>query len=338
MKKNLLSGLLLLASFTTMAQIDLNKGLMMYLPFNGNTLDASPNGNNATNFGATLTADQWGNTNSAYLFNGTSNYMRIANAASLQCDTQITLCARVNVRGFYDGLCKANSIISKEDLDQTPGYYSLRFNASNNISSSCTFQDTNNQNFYGSYYGHAPSISVLNNPPYIVKDKWYCLVYTFDGTTIKMFVDGIFRYSMAASTKIGKNLIDVSLGKTSNPDYPYWFNGIMDEVRIYNRALNIMEIDSVCSKTNPKQTSIKEHKENTLLPIISNPVVSELMLGLEQSQMGGTLTIIDMAGRKLMQIDNLRDNKIFVGHLASGIYLVNYQLEHSNRYIKLVKQ
>lgn len=84
----------------TFSQVNLSQGLVAYYPFSGNTLDASGNNNNATNFGATLTADQWGNPNSAYLFNGISDYMSVANNATLQM-TSITLCARVKPNAFY---------------------------------------------------------------------------------------------------------------------------------------------------------------------------------------------------------------------------------------------
>ena len=48
-------------------------GLAGYWPFTGNANDVSGNGNNGTNNGATLTTDRFGNANSAYSFNGTSN-------------------------------------------------------------------------------------------------------------------------------------------------------------------------------------------------------------------------------------------------------------------------
>lgn len=54
------------------AQSFLTNGLTAYYPFNGNANDASGNGNNGTVNGATLTADRFGNANSAYRFNGAS--------------------------------------------------------------------------------------------------------------------------------------------------------------------------------------------------------------------------------------------------------------------------
>jgi len=50
-------------------------GLLAWYPFNGNANDESGNGKNGTVNGATLTTDRLGNTNSAYSFNGTTDYI-----------------------------------------------------------------------------------------------------------------------------------------------------------------------------------------------------------------------------------------------------------------------
>ncbi len=47
-----------------------SQGLVAYYPFNGNANDQSGNGNNGTVFGAILTLDRFGNSNSAYSFDG----------------------------------------------------------------------------------------------------------------------------------------------------------------------------------------------------------------------------------------------------------------------------
>ena len=55
---------------------NLQNGLVVYYPFCGNANDASGKGLNGTSFGATLTADRFGNVNSAYNFNG-SNWIQV---------------------------------------------------------------------------------------------------------------------------------------------------------------------------------------------------------------------------------------------------------------------
>jgi len=79
---------------------DINTGLVAYYPFNGNANDASGNGNNGIVNGATLTADRFGNPNSAYSFNGASDYIRVPNSNSLQLTNDFTLSAWINCKSL----------------------------------------------------------------------------------------------------------------------------------------------------------------------------------------------------------------------------------------------
>lgn len=68
----------LIISFCAKAQVPAyvpSQGLLAWYSFSGNSQDLSGNGNNLTNNGATLAADRYGNSNSAYQFNGTSGYL-----------------------------------------------------------------------------------------------------------------------------------------------------------------------------------------------------------------------------------------------------------------------
>jgi hypothetical protein len=58
-------------------------GLVGYWPFCGNANDESGNGNNGTNNGATLTADRFGNANSAYNFDGINDLISIPDSNTL---------------------------------------------------------------------------------------------------------------------------------------------------------------------------------------------------------------------------------------------------------------
>jgi hypothetical protein len=59
------------------ARADLNDGLVAYYPFNGNANDESGNGNDGAVNGATLTEDRLGNADSAYSFDGVDDYVLI---------------------------------------------------------------------------------------------------------------------------------------------------------------------------------------------------------------------------------------------------------------------
>jgi hypothetical protein len=58
-------------------------GLVGWWPFNGNANDESGNGNHGTVFGATLTSDRNGNSNTAYDFDGADDYINLGQLDSL---------------------------------------------------------------------------------------------------------------------------------------------------------------------------------------------------------------------------------------------------------------
>ncbi len=66
---------------------DLNDDLEAYYPFTGNASDATGNGHDGTVIGATLTTDRFGNLNSAYLFDGTDDYVSASYSGAFQLST-----------------------------------------------------------------------------------------------------------------------------------------------------------------------------------------------------------------------------------------------------------
>ena len=79
----------------------LNDGLVAYYPFNGNANDVTSNANNGVVYGATLTSDRFGNPNSAYHFNGTSDYIMVEDSPSLR-PQEVTVAAWANPEITYN--------------------------------------------------------------------------------------------------------------------------------------------------------------------------------------------------------------------------------------------
>lgn len=215
---------------------------MAYYPFNGNTLDASGNGNHAINNNATLTADYYGAPDRAYYFNGIDNFMRVPNAPSLNSSNELSLCVWIKPMGFYKGACHSNRIIMKGDVDYVPGNYTLAFDdVVYTNSNTCLIPevDTLHQTFR--------ALGVVTpatgaDTPFVQKNVWRSLVFTYNGTTAKLYVDCDIALEAHIPGLSFVNAADLFLGKMNNSQYPYWYNGIMDEVRIYNRALNEQEV------------------------------------------------------------------------------------------------
>jgi len=221
----------------------LSSGLVGYYNFNNGSLkDSSGYGNDIFFSNATATADRFGHANNAYLFDGSGSYMQIHNNIRLNPRT-ITLFAIVKVNGFYMGNCHSNVIIMKGDNDYEQGLYTLRFN---DMKACAETPDINAEHFW-SIYGDNPSV-VASSPTsssYVTTGQWYNLAFTYDGFTAKFYVNGILQQSVDKAVSFTANGNDLFLGKTENPSFPYYFNGVMDEVRIYNRALSPGEIGAL---------------------------------------------------------------------------------------------
>ena len=242
---------LLMMTEVCFAQVNLKQGLQAYYPFNGNANDESGNNNNPVKNNATITADRFGNPGSAYHFNGVYQYIQIPNKPSLNFGKEISISVWVRPTGFYYGICHASQLISKGGGNYNPGNYALRFDdalfsAGNGCNGSKC--DTLHQNFRGTG-------TVLRPYPgdFIKKNKWYNVLYSNDGKTAKLYVDCELKYSVTFPETFTNNE-DLFFGKSDDEFFPFWLNGDLDEIRIYNRALHADEIFSLCNeKEEPKK-------------------------------------------------------------------------------------
>jgi hypothetical protein len=71
--------------------------------------------------------------------------------------------------------------------------------------------------------------------------RWVHLAGTFDGTTMRIYVDGEERGTMERRGPIKPNDFRVCLG-SYEPGHRAHFTGLLDEVKIYRRALNPSEV------------------------------------------------------------------------------------------------
>ena len=104
----------------------LNDCLVAYFPFNGNANDESGNSNNGIVNGATLTTDRFGNTNSAYSFDGIGNNISVPNSTSFnfQATNIFTLSYWIKPESISNS--QAQIILCKQTgagFDQRPNFY-----------------------------------------------------------------------------------------------------------------------------------------------------------------------------------------------------------------------
>ncbi|MEJ8819812.1 PKD domain-containing protein [Lacibacter sp. H407] len=241
----------------TVAQVNLKEGLVAYYPFNGNPNDESGYKNNPSSANVTFTSDRFGNKNAACAFNGRSNFIQIPDNTSLRFRKSFSISTWVLVRGFYEGKCHGNRIIMKGSADYLKGSYMLTFddNKSSN-GSNCYTESTDKlrQSFYAAF-----ASPVTND--YIVPGKWYLLTYTYDGTNALLYVNCKLQAKGVVRNADFSNSYDLFFGKMDNSQYPYWFNGLLDEVRLYNRVLTKDEISYLCNSTPEKTKTVCDEKD-----------------------------------------------------------------------------
>jgi hypothetical protein len=220
---------------------DLKDGLVAWYNFKGGNLNDSSGKNNHIAFNnATKTADRFGRPNGAYLFDGSSNYMRVANSASINPTNGITLSAIVKVNDFYRGECHVNQILGKAYFTEyANGYYALRI--SDQV---CGVPvDLTKEKFSGAYGDNANGgPNAITDTTFAKTGQWYHIVYTYESGHSKLYINGELKAERDLAKPFTPNLADVFIGRHDNSQYPYWFNGVIDDIRIYNRALCVGEV------------------------------------------------------------------------------------------------
>ncbi|MBN2228331.1 MAG: ThuA domain-containing protein [Candidatus Thorarchaeota archaeon] len=87
--------------------------------------------------------------------------------------------------------------------------------------------------------------------------EWHHVAGTYDGSTISLYVDGVERVSNSASGSLQTSSTSLYIGNKPLSSYPGdRFKGIIDEVRIYNRALSNQEINNTMINTSPATSGL----------------------------------------------------------------------------------
>jgi hypothetical protein len=73
-------------------------------------------------------------------------------------------------------------------------------------------------------------------------NAWSHLASTYDGSTLRLYVNGVLVSSTAAAGSLAASSGVLRIG--GNGVWPEWFAGLIDEVRVYNRALTAGEIQT----------------------------------------------------------------------------------------------
>lgn len=281
---------ILLCASNSYSQSPVSSGLIAHYCFDGNANDAVGS-RNCTVYGASLTTDRNGIANSAYSFDGTDDYIQAPNDVWFSGD--FTVSAWLNVSTYKDfgkffdfsnGAPGDNIMYSPTPTAFIGDAFIIRKN-------SCT---------------STPYEESAYSSPFPL-NSWVYVTLVLRGTVGEVWRNGV-NTTVHSSTILGPVCSSMRtknyFGK-SPWSHDEFFHGKMDDIRIYNRALNALEIDTLykINQTCQQQTNILNNSspidfylsQNTPNPSGSGTIIQyKLPQGTEQA----LIEIIDITGKK----------------------------------------
>src|SRR3989344_3837711 len=211
-----------------------NSNLVVYYPFSGNTNDASKNGHNGTIAGGaggvTLTTDNHGNANSAYLFNTPSGTGHINIPNSTMFDVQqFTISAWI----LANSLPQSGHIFEKGPVNSQ---YSFFFEGAN-----LKFRTYNSSVVIDDF-------DIPQSNLGITAGNWYMISEVYDGVYKRVYVNGVEYVNASNPTAPWAYSVTMRTGQNGQKigayggGSGYFFKGKIDEVIIFSRALSANEI------------------------------------------------------------------------------------------------
>ncbi len=185
----------------------------------GEVIDSSGNNNHGTaKNGANTVAS--GKIGRCGYFDGNNDYVDVGSVSSLDVN-KVTVMAWVNVNLYHGG-----KILCKSPQNST----NIDFVFSIGTDAKAYFRHYDGSSWHG-----------VGSNDRMYSDHWYHIAGTFDGTSWKIYIDGevngVTNDEVALST--GGAL---EIGRYYHSTPRQYFDGLIDEVKIYNRALSGEEI------------------------------------------------------------------------------------------------
>lgn len=232
-------------ALTCYSQVNLNQGLLAYYPFNGNADDASGNGFHGTlNGGLTFTRDINNTPNSAAYFDGVDDFIEVLHDGRLGPRNAFSFVVQFKT----ENLTATQTLLARrERLTERHAQFQVFINWPQEPGLGYAHDFTNNGRC-NTVIG--PYNTYVNTGVNTVKlREWHCAIGTFDGTSLKIYLDGVLMETINTPTALmdACTTIPMTFGKYTNPTWQnQMFHGTMDEIRIYNRPLTLDEVGVLC--------------------------------------------------------------------------------------------
>jgi hypothetical protein len=329
MKKTILSIILICLSIFSFGQYSILDSLILYYPFDGNANDWSGYHFDGTVSGASLTTDHQGNANHAYSFDGVNDYIDLPNDPKLHPDFPFTIAAWIKPE--YNSTNPLFNIIGTE-YTTNHVYVGAWLNVINQYLQASTAN--------GGVIGNS-SFCLYRSSVLLSYNTWYYVVGIYEGVASKKIYINCMQDNTAsilgsASTYVKNLSLHGSIGRynAGNPATRY-AKGIIDEVAIWNRALDPDEIPQLCETDIWQIMQMKaEAVESQSFSIFPNPMTTkaEIYFPNPNKEMH-TIKVYSISGQEIVSWENINTEVFSIerGNLANGMYIVELYNTLTNR-------
>jgi hypothetical protein len=276
-------------------------GLTGWWPFNGDANDESPNNNNATIYGADLTADRYGVNNSAYEFDYLNSDYAIIPYSSIWNTDTFSVSVWANRYGSGSGGLMMLARYQYGYSNPHGECWQLGHddsNSNNQVRARIVLANQTKPDI------HAPSPSL---------NAWHNYIMSVEGNYVKLYIDGLFIDSMTTTSNINVNsLSPISIGVShqANGNWEH-FNGKLDDIGIWNRALDSLEIhDLYASVDNIGITEVVKD-----IVVAPNPTSGLLKIVLTSS---AEYEVFNINGQRIIR--GVTEGQIDITNLPTGSY------------------
>ena len=230
----------------------------------------------------------------AVSFDGTGDYATVADNAGLDLTNAITMATWVRPGRFA-----TQELIAKSANGSVNGYDLALATSGTATTSSRPFVRFNQ------LASPADVFRVSAVSTYPIDGTWMHVAATYDGTTIRLYINGVEEGSIVANVAIATNSLPLSIGAESNGARA--LQGAMDDIRLYSRALSASEISALA----------------TVAPANTAPVATNGTLAVSQdTPASGTLQATDADSNPLTYsiVANGTKGTAVVTNAATGAY------------------
>ncbi|NMB70304.1 LamG domain-containing protein [candidate division WWE3 bacterium] len=184
--------------------------------------------------------DSWkagatGKFESSIAFDGADDYAYLSSDLSVQGWTALTVSTWIYPISGGGGI--DHVIIGKSDANNG-GYGNTSFRIMYNYANQLMFRVQPE----GDFNTH----EITNNTALSMNSRWYHVVGTWNGTTMNLYLDGVL---VGTDTTAGSGYLNncqiLYMGRHSANNTDQFYNGLLDDVRIYNYALTTSQINSL---------------------------------------------------------------------------------------------